>query len=73
MTITPKHRHRPATADERPFAGAVSPGDPNPAAHGGICYVERCDCGAERRTNINGRHFEFGPWVEPVRAEDDRP
>lgn len=36
--------------------------DENRAAHGGICRIEYCCCGATRRTNINGSHVEQGDW-----------
>lgn len=32
------------------------------AAHGNVCVVDTCRCGAERQTNVNGRHVERGPW-----------
>lgn len=35
----------------------------NEAAHGGVCIVDTCSCGAERRTNVNGRHVEPGEWL----------
>jgi hypothetical protein len=37
--------------------------DENRAAHGNICITEACqDCGAERQTLINNRHYEYSPW-----------
>ena len=58
------HRHRadPSKRIERPFSGPVA----RPAtreAHGGICLVDRCKCGATRETNSNGGHVERGPWL----------
>lgn len=35
----------------------------NPSAHGGICLVDTCSCGATRRSNVNGKHAEIGVWV----------
>lgn len=56
------HKHRAHGAHVmRPFAGPVSARE-NRAAHGGVCYVDRCRCGAERRTNRNGSAIER-PWV----------
>lgn len=55
-------RHIVSTSHDRPFTGPVSD-HPNPAAHGNIVQIDRCRCGTERRTNINGRHIERGPWV----------
>lgn len=51
----------------RGFFGCVSPFSCNPAAHGGVSCTEVCDdCGAERKVNVNGRHAEYGPWIELV-------
>lgn len=36
--------------------------DENRAAHGNICVIEECECGAERRTNVNQCHIEEGEW-----------
>ena len=55
------HAHEPIDVITRPYNGAVSHTE-NRAAHGGICDVERCECGAERRTNRNGYHEERGSW-----------
>lgn len=44
------------------FTGPVSR-DENRSAHGNICQHETCRCGAERRSNINGRHIEQGDWI----------
>lgn len=59
-----QHRHKAEKSTDRPFMGAVSTNE-NRAAHGGICVVETCQCGATRRTNVNGRHVEAGKWVAP--------
>jgi hypothetical protein len=32
-------------------------------AHGNICVIDTCSCGAVRKTNINGNHIERGPWA----------
>lgn len=60
------HTHRPATHELRPYIGPVAAtiDDENVAAHGNVCEVQRCRCGAVRSVNINGRHRERGPWVE---------
>lgn len=62
---TRPHIHR-AWGESRtePFFGPVGR-DENPAAHGGVCEVETCRCGATRRTNVNQQHVERGQWVEP--------
>lgn len=60
------HRHRPATSREEGYRWPVGPAErQNPAAHGGICTVDTCSCGAERRTNVNGAHVERGEWGHP--------
>ena len=55
------HRHRPERTTERPFSGPVSERE-NPRAHGGVCLVETCSCGAERRLNSNAGALERGKW-----------
>ena len=52
-----------ACSDALPFSGPVSRDNQNPAAHGGVRYVDTCDdCGATRETLVNGRHEEVGAW-----------
>lgn len=38
------------------------------ASHGGVVHVDACACGAERRTESNGRHETVGPWIAGVRS-----
>lgn len=58
--------HSVLRSRERGFFGPVGPArDQNPAAHGNVCIVETCMCGAERSTNVNGRHEEQGEWHLP--------
>jgi len=60
-----KHQHRTTKSVVRPYVGySVRPDRPNPAAHGGVTIVERCACGAQRLTNVNGRHIETGRWQQ---------
>jgi hypothetical protein len=42
----------------------------NQAAHGNICRVQTCRCGAERLILINGRHTETSPWRAPDLKEE---
>ncbi len=64
MTTAKNHKHRAATTTERCFSGPVASGTrENPAAHGNIRVAELCRCGAQRRTNVNGRHSETSGWV----------
>lgn len=60
------HRHRPKTSEDHGYAYALTrpDGSQNPAAHGGIHRVDRCTCGAERHTNLNGNHRESTGWIE---------
>jgi hypothetical protein len=46
-----------------PFQGPIHGARLNPAAHGNVCIVATCRCGAARRSNVNQRHAERGPWV----------
>jgi len=59
-----RHQHRPVASlsRTRPYSGSVDARTPNPAAHGGVCHVHTCRCGAERRVNANGQHREVGRW-----------
>lgn len=58
------HRHMAESSQEVCFSGSVNKRgtDENPMAHGNICVIETCACGATRRTNVNGRHTEEGDW-----------
>lgn len=53
--------HKAIKSVDRPFVGPVVR-DQNRAAHGGVCVVETCRCGARRATNVNGSHQEEGAW-----------
>ena len=58
------HRHAVARTEDVGFRGPVAfPG--NPAAHGNICVVATCRCGAVRHTNVNQSHIERGVWIAP--------
>lgn len=56
------HRHKAIRTTTTCFTGPVSRKE-NPAAHGGVCYVDYCACGAERRTNVNQCFTETGAWT----------
>lgn len=63
----------PATISTHGYSGSVSPYDENRAAHGGVCHTEECrQCGARRRVNANGRHYEYGTWGESRAEREDR-
>lgn len=56
------HTHRPKVTDVKPFNGPVSDRQ-TPAAHGGVCVVDVCRCGAVRKTNVNQWYRERGKWT----------
>lgn len=58
----PSHQHRAKSTDTRPYFGPVSASE-NPAAHGGVCLIKTCACGATQHVNCNGLHREHGPWT----------
>ena len=66
------HEHRAIRTYDRCYTGPVSRNE-NPLAHGCICEIEVCDCGAERRANVNGCYVEQGSWVEEIDEHDDCP
>ena len=56
-----QHRHRTKITVTRCYTAPVAhPG--NPAAHGSVCRIDVCKCGAVRMTNVNGMHVERGEW-----------
>jgi hypothetical protein len=61
------HRHRaiPRLSCVRPFFGPVAQPQ-TPEAHGNVCVVSTCRCGATRLTNENGGRQERGPWTSYV-------
>lgn len=63
-TTMKRHTHRTHTTRTAPFFGPVSARQ-NPVAHGNVCIVDRCRCGAERGTNRNAGQSERGAWSDP--------
>lgn len=67
-TLTEKHVHAAVESLERGpygFAACVAKHpytDCEPAAHGGVTFIETCECGATRRRVSNGRFGEIGTW-----------
>jgi hypothetical protein len=63
------HTHQPMLAKrtETPMVSdyCARPSRCELRAHGGIVRIDRCACGATRRTNINGEHVESGGWRLP--------
>jgi len=60
------HRHKVTHTDTRAFSGPVRAQGQNQAAHGNVCFIDHCACGATRKTNANAGQTERGAWVEPV-------
>lgn len=59
------HRHRPAREEgDWGFLSCVAPypNACNPGAHGGVVWLQICQCGAVRRAAGNGGAREYGPW-----------
>lgn len=56
------HRHRAKKTREQAFTACQRPDRCNPAAHGNLTVEDTCQCGAVRRTNVNQRAAEIGPW-----------
>lgn len=60
--------HRHAVKTTRTFAYSSPVGPPeeqDQRAHGGVRHVDTCSCGAERKTNSNGRFVETTGWYMP--------
>lgn len=64
------HEHRAIfSRGPFPFNSSVASGDRvNTMAHGGVTWTDLCRCGSERKTNVNGRHREIGPWQHETQA-----
>ena len=62
---TKTHRHSVATSKDRGFSSPVNAERENRAAHGNICRIDTCSCGAKRWTNINQQHTESSGWIAP--------
>ena len=57
------HKHTAKTETTVGYRHPVGPVEQqDERAHGGVCHVETCACGAQRHTNSNGRHKERGEW-----------
>lgn len=69
MSTTHK-RHKAKTTVTVGYRGPVGPyWRQNPQAHGGVCIVETCACGARRETNsTGGDRRETTGWQQ---REDD--
>ena len=67
------HTHREAEYRICCYTGTI-PGTSreNRSAHGGICRVSICRCGATRAANRNQGHIERGPWIVPSSEQGTR-
>ena len=63
MSATHRHRAIKSATKTYSYAGPIEGARENPRAHGGICEVEACKCGATRAANISAGHVEQGRWV----------
>ena len=66
------HKHKVIKSRHVCFINCVNPCNCNEIAHGGICIIETCFCGAERYTNSNQGRLEVGKWfeTEPVHCDE---
>jgi len=58
------HKHKALkTIATLPYGGALRPvGEQVTGAHGHICLVQVCACGATRSVNVNAPFTEEGDW-----------
>lgn len=59
------HKHRANTERTVGWTQCIAAGGCSGAAHGGVTHIDTCMCGAERRTESNGRHERSGRWLMP--------
>jgi len=68
-----KHRHRIKTTRTVGYRStARGCREENRRAHGNICQIDTCACGAVRETNVNAGVKERGAWFAPAPAEAPR-
>lgn len=61
------HKHRAVRTVTRGWTLCVAKGGAcNGAPHGNVVHVDTCACGAEKRTEANGRHVATSGWVSPA-------
>jgi hypothetical protein len=67
------HRHKAVKSADQCFHGTArgAAERENRTAHGGICRIERCECGAQREINLNAGESEVGCWYIPGRYDPD--
>ncbi len=69
MSTTHRHRADPKRTETRPFSGCIT-WPCNPAAHGGVCLIEHCKCGAWRAINSNAGQLETALWEPPAAVRE---
>ena len=57
------HQHKEKTYRIVGYQHSIPGAVENRRAHGGVCILSTCSCGAERKTNSNGNAEERGPWL----------
>ena len=59
-----RHPKSKVTIRETCYTGCIAypPTDCNGGSHGNITELAECECGATKRTNINGRYSETSGW-----------
>lgn len=69
---TTMHQHRAVESrtETKPFTGCVCSDRCDQRAHGNVCFVEHCACGATRSKNSNAT-VERSPWREADEDTDD--
>ena len=71
MKTTHRHQAVENLTEIKPFTGAVAYPE-NRTAHGNVCFVEYCKCGAWRATNSNAGQVERSLWKPPMDEGGDR-
>lgn len=57
------HKHKAVQEKTVSYRGTAQGARENRRAHGGVCYVAMCQCGARRETNSNAGAIERGAWI----------
>lgn len=65
------HKHEDWFVSENQcFDGCVNPYNCDPASHGDTRVIYTCECGAERKVNINQQFVEYGAWFKDGEPDD---
>lgn len=64
------HKHKTRETRTVGYSHPVGPPErQDQRAHGGVMHLDTCSCGAERKTNSNGRYSETTGWYVSERDE----